>query len=80
MQEPTAEKFSPMTEMLLHSRFLARRLQLKLPVKQQLGLVLGANNIFNVDYSDNIRINAFGGRFYEAAPGREVYAQLNYHF
>ena len=55
-------------------------LQLKLPVKQQLGLVLGANNIFNVHYSDNIRINAFGGRFYEAAPGREVYVRLNYHF
>ena len=55
-------------------------LQLKLPVKQQLGLVFGANNIFNVHYSDNIRINAFGGRFYEAAPGREVYARLNYRF
>ena len=55
-------------------------LQLKLPVKQQLGLILGANNIFNVHYSDNIRINAFGGRFYESAPGREVYARLHYHF
>ena len=55
-------------------------LQLKLPVKQQLKLLLGTNNIFNVHYSDNIRINAFGGRFYEAAPGREVYARLHYRF
>ena len=54
--------------------------QLKLPIKQQLRLLLGANNIFNVQYSDNVRINAFGGRFYEAAPGREVYARLHYYF
>lgn len=30
---------------------------------------LGINNIFQTRYADNIRINAFGGRYYEAAPG-----------
>ena len=44
-------------------------LSLRIPVslsEQQLNLLFGANNIFNVAYSDNVRINAFGGRFYEA--------------
>ena len=30
---------------------------------------LGIENIFDTDYNDNIRINAFGGRYYEPAPG-----------
>ena len=30
---------------------------------------LGINNLTNTSYFDNIRINAFGGRFYEPAPG-----------
>jgi iron complex outermembrane receptor protein len=33
----------------------------------------GINNIFNERYFSNIRINAFGGRFYEPAPDRNVY-------
>ena len=41
---------------------------------------LGANNLFNKRYSDNIRINAFGGRFYEAAPEREFFFRLDYNF
>ena len=39
-------------------------------------IILGSTNLFNVKYSDNIRINAFGGRFYEAAPERSVYTAL----
>ena len=39
-------------------------------------IILGSTNLFNVKYSDNIRINAFGGRFYEAAPMRSLYAAL----
>jgi len=34
------------------------------------------NNITNSDYNDNIRINAFGGRYYEAAPGRAFYGGI----
>lgn len=34
---------------------------------------LGLNNLFNARYNSNIRINAFGNRFYEPAPERNVY-------
>jgi len=34
---------------------------------------LGVNNLFNEDYNNNIRINAFGGRYYEPAPERNIY-------
>ena len=36
----------------------------------------GINNLFNEQYFDNIRLNAFGKRFYEPAPGRNVYFGL----
>jgi iron complex outermembrane receptor protein len=35
---------------------------------------IGINNLFNERYFSNIRINAFGGRYYEAAPDRNFYA------
>ena len=38
--------------------------------KNDFDFFLGCNNIFDKLYSDNIRINAFGNRYYEAAPGR----------
>mgnify|MGYP001167954596 CR=1 FL=1 len=37
----------------------------------------GINNLFNTTYYDNIRLNAFGGRFYEPAPGRNFYLGLS---
>ena len=33
----------------------------------------GINNLLNTSYFDNIRLNAFGGRFYEPGPGRNFY-------
>jgi len=33
----------------------------------------GINNLFDEDYNNNIRINPFGGRYFEPAPGRNVY-------
>ncbi len=33
----------------------------------------GVNNITNTNYFDNIRINAFGNRYYEPAPERNIY-------
>jgi len=36
----------------------------------------GIQNLFNKTYSDNIRINAFGGRFYEAGLPRQAYMRL----
>jgi iron complex outermembrane receptor protein len=40
------------------------------------------NNLFDEQYNANLRLNAFGGRYYEAAPGRNLYAgiTLNYKY
>jgi iron complex outermembrane receptor protein len=35
---------------------------------------VGVNNLFDEKYNSNIRINAFGGRYYEPAPERNAYA------
>ncbi len=48
--------------------------------KQVLQPFLGVNNLFNTEYNDNIRINAFGGRYYEAAPGFNVFGGLRIQF
>ena len=40
----------------------------------------GIHNLWNTQYFDNIRINAFGGRFYEPAPGRNAYYGLILEF
>jgi iron complex outermembrane receptor protein len=34
------------------------------------------SNIFNKEYFDNIRINAFGGRYYEPAPKRTIFGGI----
>ena len=41
---------------------------------------LGINNIFDEKYNSNIRINAFGSRFFEPAPTRNVYAGVVVRF
>jgi iron complex outermembrane receptor protein len=41
---------------------------------------IGVNNIFNERYFSNIRINAFGGRFFEPAPDRNFYAGVVVRF
>ena len=41
---------------------------------------LGINNIFDESYNSNIRINAFGDRFFEPAPMRNVYAGIVVRF
>ncbi|XOV82292.1 MAG: TonB-dependent receptor family protein [bacterium] len=35
---------------------------------------IGVNNLADEDYNANVRINGFGGRLFEPAPGRNVYA------
>lgn len=37
---------------------------------------IGIKNLTNQSYFDNIRINAFGGRYYELAPSRNFYAGM----
>ncbi len=39
---------------------------------------IGINNIFNTEYSDNVRINAFGGRYYEPAAGINFYGGIRW--
>ncbi len=41
---------------------------------------LGVNNLFDETYNSNIRINAFGGRYFEPGPGRNVYAGVSVNF
>jgi iron complex outermembrane receptor protein len=36
----------------------------------------GVRNLFGERFADNLRSNAFGGRYFEAAPARHVYAGL----
>jgi iron complex outermembrane receptor protein len=38
---------------------------------------IGLNNLFNTIYADNIRINAFGKRFYEPAPPFNLFIALS---
>jgi len=40
----------------------------------------GINNIFDEGYNSNIRINAFGARYFEPAPGRNFYAGVVVNF
>lgn len=40
----------------------------------QLKIHAGIRNLGDVEYFDNLRINAFGGRYYEPAPGRSFFA------
>lgn len=41
---------------------------------------LGVNNVLDQAYTDNVRINAFGGRFFEPAPGLTAFGGLVIHF
>ena len=40
----------------------------------------GINNLLDTAYFDNIRINAFGKRYYEPAPMRNFYLGMSIHF
>ncbi len=41
---------------------------------------LGVNNVFNVDYNDNVRLNAFGARHFEAGPPLHFFGGLRVGF
>ena len=40
----------------------------------------GVNNLFGRSYNSNIRLNAFGGRFYEPGPARNIYVGVAVDF
>lgn len=46
----------------------------------QVAPFLGINNLFDEKYFSNVRSNAFGGRAFEPAPERHVYAGFNIRF
>jgi len=48
--------------------------------KIKLTSFLGINNLLNEKYFDNIRLNAFGNRYYETAPDRNFYLGANISF
>lgn len=39
---------------------------------------IGIKNLFNSNYYDNVRINAFGKRYYEPAPGFNMYGGIRF--
>ena len=41
---------------------------------------VGINNLFDESYNANVRINAFGGRFFEPGPDRNIYAGVTLRF
>lgn len=41
---------------------------------------VGINNLFDERYNSNIRINAFGARYYEPAPDRNIYAGIDVRY
>ena len=41
---------------------------------------LGVNNLFDERYFAHVRTNAFGGRYFEPAPGRNAYAGLDLRY
>ncbi len=45
----------------------------------ELHVLGGINNLLNATYFDNIRLNAFGGRYYEPAPGRNFYLGVQFN-
>jgi len=46
----------------------------------KLNSFIGVNNILNEKYFDNIRLNAFGKRYYEPAPDRNIYLGADISF
>jgi iron complex outermembrane receptor protein len=52
----------------------------KLHPKVQMDLFIAANNIFDVQYSLGNDINAFGGRYYNAAPAFNLAGGISLHF
>ncbi len=79
-------KFTIITNIFFQSNFFADDLnkqnikghgkiniKIKLPIRSGsylYNLTIGVNNVLNVKYYDNIRVNAWGKRYFEPAPGR----------
>ena len=69
-----------LTEIESHS-LLSLKISKPFYVKRiKLNSFIGVNNILNEKYFDNIRLNAFGKRYYEPAPDRNIYLGADISF
>ena len=69
-----------LTEIESHS-LLSFKISKPFYVKRiKLNSFIGVNNILNEKYFDNIRLNAFGKRYYEPAPDRNLYLGADISF
>ena len=69
-----------LTEIESHS-LLSFKISKPFYVKRiKLNSFIGFNNILNEKYFDNIRLNAFGKRYYESAPERNLYLGADISF
>ena len=69
-----------LTEIESHS-LLSLKISKPFYVKRiKLNSFIGVNNILNEKYFDNIRLNAFGKRYYEPAPDRNLYLGADISF
>ncbi len=41
---------------------------------------VGINNLFDTSYTANVRLNAFGGRYFEPGPERNIYAGISVRY
>lgn len=41
---------------------------------------IGINNVFDTDFNANVRLNAFGGRYFEPGPERNVYGGVSVRY
>ena len=46
----------------------------------QLGPYVNLSNLTDTEYNDNVRLNAFGGRYFEPAPGFAVQGGLSLEY
>ena len=62
-------------------KYFLSNLNLNYPIRKEntvLTPFIGLNNIFNATYNDNIRINAFGDRYFEPAPGFNLFGGITF--
>ena len=67
-------------EVLVERNFVTNlRTGWQFKISETLGMEVfgGVNNLFSVDYFSNIAVNAFGGRYYSAAPPINFYGGLS---
>ena len=69
-----------LTEIEAHSLLNFKISKLFYVKRIKLNSFIGVNNILNKNYLDNIRLNAFGKRYYEPAPKRNVYLGVDISF